>query len=391
MTSHGHSHGHGQSSCNGHGHSDVEQQLLESKSGHGHSHGHSHKSNAKDQERLKTAVYFALFFMLLEIVGGVVSNSLAVITDAAHMLSDIGGFIVSLFSLHLSALPASQQYTFGFKQAEVLGALLSVAIVWALTAILFWEAVPRFITPSEIDGKVMFVISLAGLVVNIGLMNVLGHGHSHHDPDDHSECGHESGVAIQAALAHVIGDIVQSLGVCLASLCIWLHPFDIGVTQTPIGPVSNWNYADPLCTVLFGLIVLHTTKATFLRTINILMGKAPHKVNQTKLVESLQSIPDVTSVHDIHIWSIGSADIYLTAHLVVINNQPGNTTLEAAMKIARAAGIHHFTFQLEVEMDRALDCGACDSREVGLQRSEEQGDGHGHGHGHSCNGHGHAH
>lgn len=310
---------------------------------------------------MKKAVYCALFFMMVEIVGGCMANSLAIITDAAHMLSDVGGFIVSLVALQLSAMARTQEYTYGFKQAEVLGALLSVAIVWALTAVLLWEAVPRFMEPQAIDGKTMFVISVIGFVVNLVLMQVLGHGHAHGGDDHgHSHGEEDDSVAVQAALAHVIGDIVQSLGVCLASLCIWLQPFDVGVTLTPNGPISNWNYADPLCTCLFGVIVLHTTKSTIVRTISTLMGKAPSSINQTDLIEKLESIPSVVSVHDFHVWSLGSKDVLCTAHVVVKHSDHTSSALTDANKIMRQAGIGHSTLQMEVEGHMlGADCGGC--------------------------------
>ncbi|CAE7350229.1 Slc30a2 [Symbiodinium natans] len=224
--------------------------------------------------------------MLIEIVGGVLANSLAVITDAAHMLSDVGGFIVSLVALQLSKMEATKEYTYGYKQAEVLGALLSVAIVWALTAVLLWEAIPRFFRPQPVNGQLMFIIAAIGFGVNLILMKVLGHGHSH--DDDHGHSHEDESVAVQAALAHVIGDIVQSLGVCVAALCIWFEPFDIGSTPIPDGEVSNWIYADPLCTCMFGVIVLHTTRSTMVRTVETLMGKAPNSINQILVLSVLQ-------------------------------------------------------------------------------------------------------
>lgn len=379
--------------CCGHEHGDEKPNQDDH---HGHSHGgpghggHGHGAekeapNADDQQRLKKAVMCALFFMMVEIVGGCVSNSLAIITDAAHMLSDVGGFIVSLVALQLSAMEATHEYTYGFKQAEVLGALLSVAIVWALTAVLLWEAVPRFWEPEPIEGKTMFIISVVGFVVNLVLMQVLGHGHSH-GGDDHGHAHgteEEDSVAVQAALAHVIGDIVQSLGVCLASLCIWLQPFDIGVTQTSNGPVSNWNYADPMCTCLFGVIVLNTTKSTIVRTIHILMGKAPKSIDQMKIVEDLENIPCVVSVHDFHAWSLGSKDVLCTAHLVVKQSDDTSKALTAAVKIVRQAGVGHSTFQMEVEGHMlASDCGGCESSPVdsSKQTGHGQSDSHGHSH-----------
>ncbi|CAK0904705.1 unnamed protein product [Prorocentrum cordatum] len=356
------------------------------------------------QLKLQRAVYFALFFMFVEIVGGVVASSLAIITDAAHMLSDVGGFIVSLVALKLSAQAATAEYTYGFKQAEVLGALLSIAIVWALTAVLLWEAASRFLTLTEVDAPVMFVISVVGFFVNLILMKVLGHGHSHgdgghgHGDHGHGDGGHggcdghggaqgeSNSVAVQAAMAHVIGDIVQSLGVCLAAGLIWWQPFDVGLA--PSG-VSRWNYADPLCTVLFGVLVLLTTKGTLARTVDTLMAKAPVNMQQD-LLRQLSAIEGVVQVHDLHIWSHGSSDVIGTAHIVVSAERHAHTALQQAVKVSKSLGVGHTTFQIEAEGQFAdgETCGAdCSPRDPAAKRGAHSAHGHDGGHAHS-KGHG---
>lgn len=353
----GRSHGQGQGQAQGQG------------QGHGHGHGngasgHADEKDGADEGKLKMAVWFALFFMFVEIGGGIFANSLAIITDAAHMLSDVGGFIVSLVGLQLAAKGATQQYTYGYQQAEVLGALLSISIVWALTAILLWEAIPRFKHPEEIDGAVMLTISVIGFLVNLVLLKVLGHGHGHGDGDHgHAHGGDGDSVAVQAAIAHVVGDIVQSLGVCLAALLIWKGPeyYDIGVTADG---VSKWNYADPCCTVLFSILVLFTTKSTLKQTIGSLMIKAPGNIDQQKLLERLSSIAYVDHVHDLHVWSLGSKEVYCTAHIMVHmpeenskwwnrrrkNGQqcPCTQTVTDAREVAQEMGIGHSTFQVEI-------------------------------------------
>eukprot|EP00928_Gymnodinium_smaydae_P079015 TRINITY_DN63043_c0_g1_i1.p1 TRINITY_DN63043_c0_g1~~TRINITY_DN63043_c0_g1_i1.p1 ORF type:complete len:468 (+),score=89.99 TRINITY_DN63043_c0_g1_i1:53-1405(+) len=405
---HGHSHGHS------HGH-DLEQPLLKHDCGHGHSHGHAHDEDGKgshdgrdDERRLRNAVYCALFFMCVEIVGGICANSLAIITDAAHMLSDVGGFIVSLAALHLSMQGRTDEYTYGFKQAEVLGALLSIAIVWALTAILLWEAVPRFFQPEEVDAPVMFSISVIGFIVNLILMKVLGHGHSHGDGGGHGHShghggGGEDSVAVQAAIAHVIGDIVQSLGVCLAALLMWTKPLDLG----EINGVSRWNYADPVCTVMFSIIVLSTTKGTLVRTIGTLMGKAPSKISVLEIESALEALPNVHSVHDIHLWNVGSNDTICTAHVMITSKDHATTALVSAIKLAQGMGIGHSTFQIEVfgEFDPHIEthgsiCGKDISQKTLKMRphgaaNDAHCDGHSHGghDGHAAHAHddGHAH
>jgi len=357
-----------------------------------------------EQSKLKKAVYCALIIMTAEVVGGIMANSLAIITDAAHMLSDVGGFIVSLVCLQLAAKGATEKYTYGFKQAEVLGALLSIAIVWALTAVLLWEAFQRLQNLEEINAPYMFWISTFGFLVNLVLMQVLGHGHSHEGGHGHSHGGQEitrsrsptnmseldpqdqerASLAMQAAIAHVIGDIVQSLGVCVAALCIWWKPFDVGVTSTG---VSKWNYMDPACTLLFGILVLNTTKRTLIQTIDSLMVKAPDQINQKKLKMKLEACPGVISVHDLHIWALGSNQILCTAHMVVNKDTNSMKTLAEAIKHVQKMGIYHSTIQVEVEddlhdaLDQGRSCGGC--------RDNIEG-GHG-GHGGHGNGHGHAH
>mmetsp|Transcript_2346 Transcript_2346/g.5192 ORF Transcript_2346/g.5192 Transcript_2346/m.5192 type:complete len:385 (-) Transcript_2346:24-1178(-) len=380
---------------------------------HGHSHGHGHAHGAaepllggsdeekENQEKLKKAVYCALFFMFVEIVGGVAANSLAVITDAAHMLSDVGGFIVSLVALHLSSKAGTSRYTYGFRQAEVLGALLSVMIVWALTAVLLVKAVQRFWEPEEVNGKVMSIIAAIGLCVNLLLMKILGaHGHSHGLGE--APCGgHDEGaiegqknIAMKAAMAHVIGDIVQSLGVLVASLCIWLRPFDVGYAHTG---ASRWCYADPLCTVLFGVLVLKTTQTTVRFSINSIMGASPEGVDQRLMVRNLRQVPHVLSVHDLHVWGLGSSNLLCSAHVEIDDAENSTEVLHAVIAVAQGFGIGHTTFQLEVsgefdpgtERHGGLACAEAFPDTPGMSPSKEPtGEAHGHSHAH---GHGHAH
>mmetsp|Transcript_80684 Transcript_80684/g.168264 ORF Transcript_80684/g.168264 Transcript_80684/m.168264 type:complete len:453 (-) Transcript_80684:92-1450(-) len=387
----GHSHDHGHSHGHGHGgHGDLEAPLLGSNAGF-----NSHLMD--EQRRLKQAVFFALFMMFVEIFGGILANSLAIITDAAHMLSDVGGFVVSLVCLQLASQGLTQEYTYGFKQAEVLGALLSIALVWALTACLLYEAFNRFYNLQEINAPYMFWISTLGFVVNLILMKVLGHGHSHgggghghsHGGDHGEEEDEASSLAMRAAIAHVIGDIVQSLGVCVAALCIWFRPFDVGFTENG---VSKWNYADPCCTVMFGILVLNTTKSTLTQTIDNLMVKAPEHIDQEKLSSKLHACPGVIQIHDLHVWTMGSNDVLLTAHLMIDKKakDAAMDTLKAAIKAAQSMGVGHPTFQIEIdgEFDPALESYGFHENPCSPKDGDTKKDGHSHG-GHDDHGHSH--
>lgn len=202
--------------------------------------------------------------MVIEIVGGILSNSLAILSDAGHLFSDLAGFAISLISLYLVQRPATSHLSFGWARVEILGALASVSLIWALTLYLVVEAINRIRNPVEINGIFMFFIALAGLFVNVLMAVTLGHGHSHDDhlmehedhTHDHNHShsprnGHvkhqhsHSNINVRAAFIHVLGDILQSVGVLIASVIIWINP--------------SWNIADPICTFLFSVLVVCST------------------------------------------------------------------------------------------------------------------------------------
>jgi len=388
---HGHAHGGGapakkEGGCghahdgggdNGHGHAHGGCAPAKKEGGCGHAHDGGGAADNENVKALQKAIVLALFFMVVELIGGYVANSLAIMTDAAHMLSDVAGFVMSLIGLKLSEMVATEAYTYGFKQAEVIGAFLSILVVWALTATLLMKAFERIQNPEAIDAKMMFVISVIGLLVNLALMKVLGHNHSH---SHGTSCGGDESVAIKAAVAHVIGDIVQSLGVCLAAVLIWWQPFDIGHTSTGL---SNWIYADPMCTVLFGILVLQTTKETIVYAMDNLMVRAPKDFDQASFLEKLAKIPNVESVHDLHVWRMGSAEFLCTCHVMIngVTNQTG--VLRACIKVAQTAGIGHSTFQIEIvgEFDPALETyGGIHPNPITGETTPKIKNGHGHGH-----------
>eukprot|EP00427_Karlodinium_veneficum_P023853 CAMPEP_0169103468 /NCGR_PEP_ID=MMETSP1015-20121227/22732_1 /TAXON_ID=342587 /ORGANISM="Karlodinium micrum, Strain CCMP2283" /LENGTH=449 /DNA_ID=CAMNT_0009164669 /DNA_START=21 /DNA_END=1369 /DNA_ORIENTATION=- len=398
---HGHGHGHGEGGgcCGGHD-NDLEQPLLKEEHGHehggGHDHGHSHgggggchghghggEPDSEDIGKLKKAVYMALFFMFVELVGGYIANSLAIMTDAAHMLSDVGGFIISLFGLYLAQRAASQEFTYGFKQAEVLGAFLSILIVWALTAVLLYEAVLRFQNPEAIDAPMMFTISVIGFLVNLVLMKVLGHSHGH-GGHDHAHGGdeHDENIAVKAAIAHVIGDIVQSLGVCLASGLIWWQPFDIGYTA------DGGEQMELRRPVVHGSIRHHG--ADHNKGYNNICHQHAKNINQDQMVDRLLKIQGVHEIHDMHVWSMGSAEVLCTAHVMIKHGKDQTRILKECIELAKSLGIGHSTFQLEIfgEFDPGIE--TFGNLKCNTIRSLPGKDASDAGHGDCCDGHGHS-
>ncbi|CAD7954803.1 unnamed protein product [Amoebophrya sp. A25] len=434
---HGHSHDGDAGGCCGHSHGGEDHGHSHGGEDHGHSHeashGHSHaiggsttsKSKATEENvnKLKQAILFAGFFMACELLGGYVANSISIMTDAAHMLADVSGFMVSVLAIKLTSQPASTDYTYGFHQAEIVGAFLSIALVWMLTGGLLVEAVGRFFHPEEVDAPLMSFLATLGLIVNVALFWVLGghghshggHGHSHggacSSNKDEAKSGAGSGsLAMDAAFAHVIGDLVQSAGVLLASLLMWFQPFDIGLTNDGI---SRWYLVDPLCTCLFAVLVLLTTKETAVGCLNSVMLKVPSDLSVKDVRHALQTdVPNVMCVHDVHLWSVNNVPVF-TCHAMVANveHQPG--ALEDILRLMREKfGVEHSTVQIEVEgkFDHSLETygglhgmdgeNECCLHSAGQSASASPmlsptvapaaGD-HGHSHSHNGGGHSHSH
>ncbi|EME30412.1 cation efflux system protein, CDF family [Galdieria sulphuraria] len=290
------------------------------------------------QKKLLVATVLCASFMFAEILGGYLAGSLAIMTDAAHLLSDFASFVISLVALHLSKRPGSTTMSFGYARAEVIGAFVSILLIWSLSGILLLEATRRIMKPQPVDGRLMFAVALIGLVVNLVMGLVLGHKHEHshhrntsrtrkspkeeqrpllleHNEDMHSDVSSEHSressfhnqlneqpnVNVTAAYIHVLGDAIQSLGVLFAALLIWFFP--------------NMQIADPLCTFLFTFIVLFTTFQLIGNTLNVLMEGTPPGISLVEVYDCLCSIPGVQEVDDLHIWSVTVGKPALSAHV----------------------------------------------------------------------------
>ncbi|KAE8890411.1 hypothetical protein PF005_g17962 [Phytophthora fragariae] len=344
------------------------------------------------QRKLQLACVCSLLFMCAEIVGGFLAGSLAIMTDAAHLLSDVAGFCISLFAIWVGTLPASKRLSFGFQRAEVIGAVTSVLVIWVLTGVLVYAAVERFMeclqpNPTEhVNGKLMFIVACIGLVVNLILMQILGHGHSHggggghghshgsgshghghgdsssssdeeghghaHGGHGHSHAGHghshgadlEKGekadkpqtkkklenLNIQAAYIHALGDFIQSVGVCIAGALIWYKP--------------EWQIADPIATFIFSVLVLATTIGIVRDSIHVLMEGTPDGIHADEIERGLRKCSSVVAVHDLHIWSLSAGLPSLSVHLV---SDDAETALHAAQRFLMSKGITHTTIQIE--------------------------------------------
>jgi len=272
--------------------------------------------NNKQIKKLRLATFIAIFFMLLELVGGIVANSLALISDALHMFTDVGAFVLSLIVLKIAKRPSSSEMSYGYKRAEVLGALASGLTLWALCGVLIYKAIMRIITPHEVAGGIVFVIATFGLLSNIAMMKIL---HSHNK---------EEQLNVKAAYLHVLGDLFGSIGVIVSGILIYF---------------THWNIIDPLITLLFAVVILFTSGKIIRKTIKILMEGTPSGIKYEEVKEDLLILEDVKEVHDLHIWSISTKHLALSAHLV----SERDVTQEAIELVQRKYKIFHTTIQID--------------------------------------------
>lgn len=263
------------------------------------------------------ALVIGLLFMSIELLGGWIANSLALVTDALHLSTDVGSLALALIILKIVALPKNQQMSFGYQRAEILGALASALFLIALCVFLIYEAIERFIYPSEVNGGIILFVATIGLLANIWMVRIL---HPIHHDD----------LNAKAAYLHVVGDLLASIGVVLGGLLIWL---------------TAWNIIDPIITIMISLAISYSSINIIRKTIKILMQAAPEGINPVEVEQTLLTIPGVKEIHDLHIWAVSSKRISLSAHIIAESSQ---TALQAAHKlIEEKYHIHYMTIQVE--------------------------------------------
>lgn len=276
------------------------------------------------KRRLGLAAVLYLLFMVAELIGGYFANSLAIMTDALHMLTDLSGIILTLLALWLSAKSPNKSFTFGFHRLEVLSAIISVLLVYVLTGFLLYEAVQRTVHMDySINGDVMLITAAVGVAVNLimgFLLNQAGHPHSHSHggptnptPINHGHShgqGHSHGsLAVRAAFVHALGDLAQSVGVLIAAYIIRFKP--------------EYKIADPICTYIFSVLVLFTTVRIMRDTVLIILEGVPKHLNVEQIKGDLMKIDDVYSVEDLNVWSLTTGKSTAIARLQL---SPGSSS-----------------------------------------------------------------
>jgi len=278
------------------------------------------------EKPLKLTLFIVVGIMVAEIIGGVVSNSLALLGDAGHMLIDALALGLSWSAIRIARRPATLSKTFGYHRAEVLAALANGAVLIVLAVIIFYEAYQRFSQPPEVRAPLMLIVAVIGLAANIaGIVLLKG--------------GHGKSINIKAAFWHVLGDAISSLGVIIAGIVILLTGFYI---------------ADPIAAVITGGIMIWGAVQVVTEAVNLLLEGVPRHIVTGDVIAVMRSIPGVNDIHDIHIWTITSNINALSAHILIDDQMISQSAaIMASVKdcLEKQYNITHTTLQME-----CVDC-----------------------------------
>lgn len=229
---------------------------------------------------------------VVEVVGGIITNSLALISDAGHMLTHLFALLVSLFALYFAAKPPTGKKTYGFFRVEILAALFNGAALFLISLWIFYEAYHRFVHPETISSGRMFIIALIGLVANIACVYILkGNRHGHE---------HEHSLNVRAAFLHMLGDTLSSVGVIIGAGIIYY---------------TNWFIIDPVISVVICVLILIWSYKLVMESVEVLLEATPKGINIENVIDSLKQISGVDDAHDIHIWTITSGMYSMSGHI----------------------------------------------------------------------------
>lgn len=288
--------------------------------GHHHEHSHSH-AHTENKQALFFSFVLITAFMIVEVAGGLLTNSLALLSDAGHMFSDAASLGLSLFALRLGEKKVNKSQTFGYKRFEIIAAALNGLMLIVVAVYIFVEAVRRFFAPPEVQSGGMLLISVIGLIVNISAAMVLMKGNKGEN------------LNVKSAFLHVLGDLLGSVGAIVAALLIFF---------------LGWNLADPIASVIVGVIITSGGVRVLKEAFHILMEGAPEHMDVQKVKEALSGLPMVLEVHDLHVWTITSGYPVLSCHLTIDNEASPDDVLSQSQRILHDQfDIEHSTIQVE--------------------------------------------
>ncbi|TBL81838.1 cation diffusion facilitator family transporter [Paenibacillus thalictri] len=285
-----------------------------------------HLKHVKEQNTSKKTLWISLgltfFFTIVEIIGGIMSNSLALLSDSAHMISDVIALGLSMLAIYLATRPPDARYTFGYLRFEIIASFLNGLALCLISVGIFIEGIRRFITPEQIEFKLMLVIASIGFIVNLVLTLVLSH--SAHE---------EENLGVKSALWHFIGDLLSSLGVIISAVLIYF---------------TGLYWFDPLISIVIGIIIFIGGAKIIKESYLILMESVPDRFDLDEIRHAIAEVEGVEDVHEMHLWAVSTGHYSLTAHVFTDDKiQPFCIILGINETLQNNFGITHSTIQME--------------------------------------------
>ncbi|HET6386376.1 MAG TPA: cation diffusion facilitator family transporter [Armatimonadota bacterium] len=253
--------------------------------------GHSHFAHADTAQKLVTSIGLTLIILAAEVVGGFMAHSLALLSDAAHMVTDVAALALAWYAQFQANRPPTERRTYGYHRAGIMAALVNAVTLIAIAGFIGWEAINRIRRPvGHIHAPIMFGVALVALLVNLGIARMLGHSHS-------------DNLNVRSVLLHVLGDAAASAGVIVGGIIIAVEP--------------RWTIIDPILSIGIALIIVWGAWQILVETTNVLMEGAPAGVDIHELEQTLTILPGVQGVHHLHVWSLCPGRNALSGHIVI--------------------------------------------------------------------------
>ena len=292
--------------------------------------GHFHYTRLAGRRRLVLAFVLIAAYMGVEIVGGIMSGSLALLADAGHMLTDVAAIGLALIAFWVAGRPPSIEQTFGWHRTEILAAMTNGLGLWLIAGWVFFEASQRFSNPQPVDGLVMLIIGVVGLLVNVGAASLLRHSA-------------EDSLNVEGAFWHVLADLLGSIGVVAASVIVL---------------TLGWTVVDAIAGVVIGILIMVSSFRLLSKVVHVLMEGTPSQLDLQQLCSRLEQLDGITGVHDIHAWTITTGYDAMSAHVTAEDSAMAdpNLVLDQLRLIASTEfGIGHVTIQLESSMNNCSE------------------------------------
>ena len=302
--------------------------------GHDHQHGHAHvhEANESNLKRVLVALVLTGTFMVVEVIGGIISGSLALLADAGHMLTDTMALALAAVAFHVSKRPADGSLTYGYQRFQILAAFVNGLSLLLIVGWILYEAVERLITPRDILGETMLLVATAGLVVNIISFTVLHRGD-------------QENLNIRGAALHVAGDLLGSIAAIVAAIIIIY---------------TGWTLIDPILSLAVAALILRSAWALVKRSAHVLLEGAPDWLDVSDMQERIvANVPGVTEIHHVHVWGLTPQQLMMTMHVVIGDDVSSQSAVVRDVKalVQKEYGIGHST--IEVEVDGCADADGC--------------------------------